>query len=255
MNFPVFFSKSDVYKRIKNALCEKKVNKKTAVALSLIILIFCASCISNPQVPAGTSAAAPRQTNDLQSRGTSSFVGHKEKEMVLPDFVYEGSDEKKALIYKANADWMKNGSHGGFVVLASKLFGYYPQGDKIKILTIIADSEYRLYGNELSEVSGGVTPTAITLSKKADGTFQLEKYELPKDGTFYGKSIRSFCTQPVSGEPINGVAEQILNFHDTDELTREKYQNLANHLHQNGISDAVLKDSYHKTVFSLKDYH
>ena len=91
---------------------------------------------------------------------------------------------------------------------------------------------------------------------RGSGVYQLEKFEVPEDGSFYAPSIRKFCTQPVSGEVIQGLAEKVIASDScSEELARLQDQHLANHLHKNGIRDAVLLDPYKKVEFSLKDYY
>ncbi|WP_353096698.1 hypothetical protein [Tissierella praeacuta] len=38
----------------------------------------------------------------------------------------------------------------------------------------------------------------------------MEKYEQAKDGAYFHTSIKEFCTMPVSGRKIKGLAYRIL---------------------------------------------
>lgn len=179
-----------------------------------------------------------------------------QSESALPDYVYDGSDPEERLLCQADAQWTAQGTRQGFSVTAAKILGSCQQGGKLKLFARIADSEYSLSGNSLSLLSGCNMPVAVTFAKGADGVYQLEKFEVPQDGTFYAPSIRKFCTQPVSGEVIQGLAEKIIASDScSEELTKLQYQHLANHLHKNGIRDAVLLDPYKKVEFSLRDYY
>lgn len=132
-----------------------------------------------------------------------------QNETALPDCAYEGSCAEDELLGKAFLQF--EGSHKGFSVMADKMLGRYEQGDKLKLFARVFESEYKLYGSTLIHEGGSFMPIAVTFTKSADGTYQLEKYEIPKDGSFYASSIREMCTQPVTGEEIAGLADKMLS--------------------------------------------
>ena len=54
--------------------------------------------------------------------------------------------------------------------------------------------------------TASVVPAAITYVKNADGTYTLSDYKQAKDGSYFAPSIEDFCTMPVSGNTIVGLA-------------------------------------------------
>lgn len=78
----------------------------------------------------------------------------------------------------------------------------------LKVFVTTYGATYRLYGNVLDIESGGVIPVAITYRKDSNGNYRLEKYEQAGDGADFVPSIREFCTMPVSGKKIRGLAEK-----------------------------------------------
>ena len=200
-----------------------------------------------------SKAARPDSADGKQGQGDTIPKG---SETILPDYVYDGTDPEERLVCVADAQWMAKGTRQGFSVTAVKILGSYQQGSKLKLFARVENSEYSLCGSRLSDLGGSNMPAAVTFTLGTNGTYQMEKYEVPQDGTFYAPSIRKFCTQPVTGEVIEGLAEKVIaSDSDSEALTRLQYQHLANHLHRHGISDAVLLDPYNKVAFSLKDYY
>lgn len=209
---------------------------------------FAVSC---PTVEQGQSKRAENPADASCGNKSQGQV-----ETTLPDYVYDGSSLEERLLCQANTQWMATGSRHGFSVMASKVLGSYQQGSKLKLFARINDGEYSLSGSKLSFLSGSSIPTAVTFTKNANGAYEMEKYEIPQDGTLYAPSIHSFCTQPVTGEEIGGLANKLIGSDCySQELTQLEYQHLANHLHRNGISNAVLLDPYGKVDFSLRDYY
>lgn len=84
-----------------------------------------------------------------------------------------------------------------------------------------------------------MVPAAITYLKNEDGIYSLEEYKQAMDGSYFAKSIEDFCSMPVSGRKIAGVADKILNHYGNygDIVTLHR-ENLIKHLksnHQTGI--------------------
>ena len=206
-----------------------------------------------------SEATRPDFIDGKLGQGGAALEGSKttpDGNKILPDYVYDGTDPEEHLVYQANAQWMAKGTRQGFSVTAVKILGSYQQGSKLKLFARVENSEYSLCGSRLSDLGGSNMPAAVTFTLGTNGTYQMEKYEVPQDGTFYAPSIRKFCTQPVTGEVIEGLAEKVIaSDSDSEALTRLQYQHLANHLHRHGISDAVLLDPYNKVAFSLKGYY
>ena len=239
-------------------------NKKVKTILCLaggiigVVSLICVASAAGQKNPLSSSSGV-RNTSSISCRNERQGQNDailKDSETILPDYAYNGSDPEERLIYQANAQWMAKGTRQGFSIMAAKILGSYKQGSKLKLFARIEDSEYSLYGNKLSYLSGSSMPVAVTFAQSTNGTYQMEKFEVPKDGTFFSPSIRKFCTQPVTGDVIQGLADKLIASDSYgQELEQLEYQHLAYHLHKNGISDAVLLDSYNKATFSLRDYY
>lgn len=244
-------------------------HKRTKQVCCLVASIVCAISLLGAFGASGQKSGRNYSQNDgsrpapsylrenSQGNTSSPYTSHTQEEILLPDYRYRGTNLEERLVYQAHLDEINQGCRHGFLVTAVKILGSYRQGNKLKLFARVEDGEYRLYGNELSDEEGGSIPAAITFTQNADGTYKLEKYETPDDGSFYAPSIRRFCTQPVSGEEIPGLADKVLDSVSyTDKLVRLKYQHLADLLHENEISNAYLPSSSspNKILFSLKNY-
>lgn len=112
---------------------------------------------------------------------------------------------------------------------------------------------YRLYGNVLDEVGGSVVPSAITNKKDGNGNYVLKKYENARDGSDFVPSIREFCTMPLSGRRIQGLADKIIrHYGNRDDIHKLQLENLYKHLKANGITEATLTNPYGEVEFDMK---
>lgn len=177
------------------------------------------------------------------------------KEVVLPNYEYDGQDTIEKLVYDTEVE--KNSAPdngGGFTIVAPKIFGYYEEDDRLKAFVTTYHARYTLFENTLSEEGGGIVPAAITYLRDENGVYVLEEYEQAKDGSYFGSSIRGFCTLPVSGKKIKGLADQILrHYTDYDDIISLQYNNLYKHLKKNGITDATLTNHEGEVIFSMSD--
>jgi hypothetical protein len=99
------------------------------------------------------------------------------------------------------------------------------------VFTTTYSAAYKLYEKVLVQVGGGVVPVAITYTKDKDGNYVLEEYRPARDGSEFVPSIREFCTMPVSGQVIPGLAERILDHYGNYEVLRARHrENLIEHL-------------------------
>ena len=173
------------------------------------------------------------------------------QEVKLPDFQYEGNDPIEKLVY-ATEIAMNSQPLGGFTIVAPKIFGSYEEGDLLKVFVTTYSATYKLYGNELEQVGGSIVPSAITYKKDSNGNYLLEKYEQAKDGAYWLPSIKEFCTMPVSGKKIPGLADRIIDHYGKrDDIHTLHYDNLFKHLKANGIKEATLYDPYGEIEFSM----
>jgi len=164
------------------------------------------------------------------------------EETQLPNFSYDGNDPVEKLVYDTEIDKNIYPHQGGFVVVAPKIHGSYEEVNKLKVFVTTYYANYHLYDKVISMGSAGVVPAAITYVKKPDGTYSLEEYRQAMDGSLFAKSIKEFCTMPVSGKEIKGLADKILdhygNYEDIKTLQRE---NIIKHLKENNQTGIKLK--------------
>jgi beta-lactamase regulating signal transducer with metallopeptidase domain len=175
------------------------------------------------------------------------------QEIKLPDYVYDGVDPIEKLVYATEIE--KNSQpQRGFTIVAPKIFGSYEEDGLLKVFVTTFSATYKLYGNVLDEVGGSVVPSAITYKKDNSGNYVLEKYEQAKDGADWQPSIKKFCTMPVSGKKIPGLADKIIDHYgNRDDIRTLRWENLFKHLKANGIKDATLFNSRGEIEFSMSN--
>ncbi len=164
------------------------------------------------------------------------------EETELPDYVYTGDDPILKLVYETETA-EHQGWGSGFTVAAPQVFGSYEEDGYLKVFVTTFYASYHLYGRTVDMYTAGVVPAAITYKLNADGAYALEAYEHAKEGSLFAPSIRDYCTMPVSGETIPGLADEIINDYGKDNGLKElQNSNLTELLEANGITDAVLTD-------------
>lgn len=160
------------------------------------------------------------------------------------NFSYNGNDPIQKLVYATEIEKNKS-NRGDFTIVAPHIFGSYEEGNKLKVFVTTFSTQYTLDNKILTEVGGSVIPAAITYVKNSAGSYTLEKYEQTKDGSEFAKSIRDFCTMPLSGKNIAGLADTMLkhysNYNDIIALERE---NLIQHLNRINLRNIYLKRTY-----------
>ena len=177
------------------------------------------------------------------------------QEIVLLDFEYDGQDTIEKLVYDTKIEMASaSNKRGGFIIVAPKVFGSYEEEDRLKVFVTTYSARYKLFGSTLSKEGGSIIPAAITYRKDDTGRYILEKYEQARDGSEFGPSIREYCTMPVSGKEIKGLADEIFkHYTDYDDIRTLLYVNLYKHLKKNGITDATLSNSLGEVEFSMSD--
>ena len=175
------------------------------------------------------------------------------QEVKLPDFEYDGSDPIEKLVYTTEIE--KNSQpQRGFTIVAPKIFGSYEEERLLKVFATTFSATYKLYGNVLDEVGGSVIPSAIIYRKDNSGNYVLEKYEQAKDGADWQPSIKKFCTMPVSGKEIPGLAAKIIDHYgNRDDIRTLRWENLFKHLRAHGIKEATLFNSRGEIEFSMSN--
>ena len=134
------------------------------------------------------------------------------------------------------------------LIVAPKIFGVYEEENKLKVFTTTMISNYSLKENLVEFKSGGIKQYAITYIKSDDGSYYLEEFLPAMDGAFLESSIRDFCVMPISGEKIEGLADEIINhymdYSDIVQLEREKLIQYINDNELKGIS--ILEKGYNE---------
>ncbi len=162
-------------------------------------------------------------------------------EIDLPDYTYDGDDLIEKLVYATETEKYSDPGRG-FTVVAPKIFAYYEEEGLLKVFVTTYSATYRLYGNVVDMVSGGVVPSAITYKKDDSGKYTLTGYQHAQDGSHFAPSIRKFCTMPSSGKQIPGLADKILkHYSDYGDIRALQRDNLNKHLKANGITAIVDK--------------
>jgi hypothetical protein len=176
------------------------------------------------------------------------------QEVNLPNFEYDGQDSIEKLVYATEIDRATDNMNDGFTVVAPKIFGSYEEGNLLKVFTTTFYARYLLLDNILSMDSAGIVPVAITYEKDESGGYTLLEYEQARDGSEFGPSIIEYCTMPVSGKEIEGLADKIFkHYGDYEDIHVLMRENLYKHLKENGIIDATLTNSQGEVEFSMSD--
>ncbi len=163
----------------------------------------------------------------------------------VPNFSYTGDDPVLALVYQSLIEkGMDRYARppASFIVVAPHVFASYQEQDRLKVFTTAQTSFFQLKSDIAELRSDGITSFAITYKKDQDGKYHLESLEPSMDGGMFAESIRNFCTMPVSGEQIPGLADKIINhYKDYADLKPLLKENLANHLKGLGYQSVKLR--------------
>ena len=177
------------------------------------------------------------------------------QEVILPNYEYDGQDTIEKLVYDTEIEMdSASNKRGGFIIVAPKVFGSYEEEDSLKVFVTTYSARYKLFGSTLSKEGGSIIPAAITYRKDDTGRYILEKYEQARDGSEFGPSIREYCTMPISGKEIKGLADKIFkHYTDYDDIRTMLYENLYKHLKKSGITDVTLTNSRGEVEFYMGD--
>lgn len=177
------------------------------------------------------------------------------QEISLPDFEYQGQEMIEKLVYETEIEKATENISDGFTVVAPKIFGSYEEDDLLKVFATTFYARYLLFDSVLSMDSAGIVPAAITYQKDERGVYTLLEYEQARDGSEFGPSIIEYCTMPVSGKEIEGLADEILmHYGDHEDIRILMRENLYKNLKENGITDATLTNSQGEVEFSMSSY-
>ena len=137
-----------------------------------------------------------------------------------------------------------NKNNNEFTIISPKIFGSYEEKSKIKIFANIYTTSYVMKDNILELSTGSNIPSAIIYSKDENNNYILEEYTEARDGSEFSSSIKEFCTMPVSQEPINGLADEIINqYSDNEYFQTLERKNLIKYLKANKMEGVSLLDT------------
>ncbi|MEA4987329.1 MAG: DUF4825 domain-containing protein, partial [Anaerovorax sp.] len=173
--------------------------------------------------------------------------------ILLPHFSYSGNDKILKLIYDTEISRYQNyHNENAFLVPAVYVFNETKQENKLKVFATIFSEEYILYDKKLKSIGGSVIPVAITYTENPNGSYFLEEYLQAEDGTRFAPSIKEFCTFPLSGSKIPGLADKILNhYSDYEDLLLLQKNNLIDHLNAYNQTGISLVTDYDNTIIPL----
>ncbi|MDP4181254.1 MAG: M56 family metallopeptidase [Bacillota bacterium] len=165
------------------------------------------------------------------------------EQTAVPDFTYEGNDTVLKLVYEIETEKHQSmKSNGGFLIVAPHIHVKYEEGNELKVFISTLSTVYNLYDKLVCESSSWMAPAAITYIKNPDGSYSLKKYEQAEEGSLAVPSIKKFCTMPVSGKNINGLADSIIKYYaNYSDLIKLNTDNLKELLKENKHTGVSLK--------------
>ncbi len=200
------------------------MKKITLFLLTSFLLI--AACTEQPPASAETEIKTikislpelPADATNLSEEYVQALVDQTETEK-LPDY-------KRA--YRSDAD---------IFVPYSIIHAFYQEENKLKVFATTTVHFYNTNHQKkaVTFLSGGTTPVAITYFKNNQGKYILEQYQEARDGADHRTSVEEYCTMPVSGKKIEGLANKILKPVDKA-LYQLQQQRLINILNNNGLT-------------------
>lgn len=252
---PIGFGNNDTKDRIKNLLNYKK--PKFYVSILVIILLMSSGImlLSNEYREENLTSREEKIEGNmvdkdivtgLEKKDTASNIknyfevkGKKIKNYTkVPEYDYKGDDLATKLVFETEKKKNSPQYEGGIRIIEPIIYGMYEEENLIKVIAVVNDLEYILGENMVYSTCGGIIPVAITYEKKEDNTYKVVKYEQCLSGSEYAPSIEEFCTMPVSGRKIKGLAKKVIEgssgFSDVENLnSNEKI--LQKHLKDNGV--------------------
>lgn len=174
-------------------------------------------------------------------------------DILLPSYRYAGDDPVEQLVYETIAGKAnEQRTNVSFAIYAVQVIDQYTDGDYLKVFCIYYVGGYHLYGKEVVEESGALLTEAITYHQEADGSYVLAQRQTAQDGSSFRPSIEKYCTLPVSGKTIPGLAERIISAYSNHEpLLELARQHLTEHLQQYGQTGVGLVTTYDDSMTPL----
>ena len=169
--------------------------------------------VSMPELPAGTTK--------LSEEYVTALIDQTAKER-LPDYMRSH--------YRTDGD---------IFVPAPAIHAFVQEDNKLKVFITNYSALYQInpQTKTVMSLSGGIIPAAITYNKNDQGKYMVEQYQEPEfHGALLQKSIEAFCTMPVSGKKIEGLAGKIITGSNHESIHQLHKQRLIDILNRNGLT-------------------
>lgn len=145
-------------------------------------------------------------------------------------------------VLEKNNESVKEKNKDSFFIIATKVHDFYYEENFLKVFTTTSTEHYKIDGNTAVFVKGEITNSAITYEKDSEKGYILSKYQKSKDGVDLIPSIKKYCTLPVSGKEIEGLAPKITNYlSNSDELIEIQKSKLVKYIRDNKLNINYLK--------------
>lgn len=208
------------------------------VFLPLLLLIFLSSCGTAAGSDSGAVSGGADTAYHAGSRSAGSDFSKTALNRRFPSYEYDGKGPVEKLVYETENKRNPIDRDGYFVIVSPKVIHTSEEQGVLKVFALSFGEGYKIYNdNTVYMDSGWSIPVAITYRKQSDGTYALQKYEMPRDGGGYADSVRSFCKTPVTGTAIKGLPEQMMQSCD---LGGDLNNHLRAYLKKNGIENAKI---------------
>ncbi|MGB4658719.1 MAG: hypothetical protein WBI07_06045, partial [Mobilitalea sp.] len=265
---PLAFIEGDIKGRIKNVLHYKKP-AGIIVLLALVIMIVLAVCLlSNPESSIENlnkgdadskktvvqAIPSPGQENSVEEDvvGTNVIgednIGKDitEEDNVREDIVGENAvgankvgedisgetDIEKAVSKAILSESQDDSARYDIVVEAHTTLQTDAEEDSVTVYAMVLELGFSYTENSITEEGGSHMPIALTFDKKEDGSYTLQEYWRPEDGSYYATSIadkfpadiyeEAIDTQKYIYEQMQACYQQVVEYGnvDTDTLIK-----------------------------------
>lgn len=81
-------------------------------------------------------------------------------------------------------------SAGSFACESHEILATKEEANEVTVYALVLYEEFDKYDGELEVVSGSYVPTAITFERTDSGSYVLQEYWWPRDGSYYTSDIR-----------------------------------------------------------------
>ncbi len=134
------------------------------------------------------------------------------------------------------------------------VYTYAQEEDVIRFFVHELGGGYHFEEDVLVNDTGYNIPLAVSFPLAPGAGFSSVGVTYPEDGDLYWDSIQAFCTTPISGEPIEGLAEEMADACAEDWIFELDEANLIHYLNAcdlSGISLFTYDDDLNETTRPL----